>query len=51
MAILINPTSFDPRVPSQDELQASLAVQNIPTYVVNQNDAIPVALSLPLGKR
>ncbi len=51
IAILINPTSFDPRTPSMDALQASLAIHNVPTYLVNQGDAIPEALSLPVGKR
>jgi uncharacterized protein (DUF58 family) len=49
IAILINGSSFSPRLPRLDDVRASLAINGVPTYVVNNGDAIPEALGTPAG--
>lgn len=44
VAVLVNPASFQRYAPNMDEIQAQLAMVNIPFYVVNKN--VPMTISL-----
>ncbi len=44
IAVLVNPASFQRYAPNMDEVQAHLAMANIPYYIVNKDVPIPVSL-------
>jgi uncharacterized protein (DUF58 family) len=48
MAVLVDPSSFDPEAASLDYVRASLSLQSVPTYMVARHDSIPDALSRPV---
>ncbi len=45
VAVLVDPSSFDPHARPLDEVRAALAILGVPTYVVRNGDPIPEALS------
>lgn len=53
IAVLVNPASFQRYAPSMDDVQAHLAMANIPYYVVNQDVPMTISLSTQarLGQR